>query len=192
MLPVQQPRQLVRFEWTGGFNGSASSFGGGMENYFSYPMYKDLRDKNQAFSGILAADKTDVGVSWNNQAQNEDAEIVTGNYFELLGLKPAMGRLLNQQDDTAKNAKPAGRPQLRLLEIALCRVSGSYWPNPQHQRPSLHHRRCRPRKLPNRDRRLQTQPLHPHEHVRHRHPLEDSCRRLQQSPGHLAHAHRTA
>jgi len=106
MLPVHQPRELIRFEWTGGFNGSASSFGGGMENYFSYPMYKDLRDKNQAFSDILAADRSNVGVSWNDQAENEDAEIVTGNYFDLLGLKPAFGRLLNQQDDTAKNANP--------------------------------------------------------------------------------------
>ena len=69
-------------------------------------MYKDLRDKNQVFSGILAADKSNVGVSWNNQAENEDAEIVTGNYFDLLGLKPAFGRLLTAQDDTAKNANP--------------------------------------------------------------------------------------
>jgi predicted permease len=106
MLPVQQPKQLVRFEWTGSFSGSASSFGGGIPNYFSYPMYKDLRDKNQVFSGILAADKSNVGVSWNNQAENEDAEIVTGNYFDLLGLKPAFGRLLTAQDDTAKNANP--------------------------------------------------------------------------------------
>src|ERR1700722_12129503 len=35
MLPVQQPRQLVRFEWTGSFSGSASSFGGDIRNYFS-------------------------------------------------------------------------------------------------------------------------------------------------------------
>jgi predicted permease len=106
MLPVQQPRQLVRFEWTGGFSGSMSSFGGGTENYFSYPMYKDLRDKNRVFSGILAADRANVGVSWNNQAEDEDAEIVSGNYFQLLGLRPALGRLLAQQDDTAKNADP--------------------------------------------------------------------------------------
>ncbi|MEO6805036.1 MAG: ABC transporter permease [Edaphobacter sp.] len=106
MLPVQQPQQLVRFEWTGDFSGNESSFGGGLENYFSYPMYKDLRDQNQVFSGVLAADKTSVGISWNNQAENEDAEIVSGNYFDLLGLKPALGRLLNQQDDTAKNANP--------------------------------------------------------------------------------------
>src|ERR1700742_1930235 len=84
MLPVRQPQQLVRFEWTGDFSGSASSFGGGIHSYFSYPMYKDLRDRNQIFSGIVAADKTNVGVSWNNQAENSEAEVVTGNYFDLL------------------------------------------------------------------------------------------------------------
>ena len=106
MLPVQRPQDLVRFQWTGGFSGSASSFGGDTDNYFSYPMYKDLRDQNQVFDGILAADRTRVGISWHNQAESKEAEIVTGNYFQLLGLKPALGRLFTQQDDTAKNANP--------------------------------------------------------------------------------------
>jgi predicted permease len=107
MLPVERPNELVRFEWSGSFSGSMSSFGGdsdGHHNYFSYPMYKDLRDQNQVFSGILAADKTQVGISWNNQADSQDAEVVTGNYFQMLGLQPALGRLLTQQDDTARNA----------------------------------------------------------------------------------------
>jgi predicted permease len=106
MLPVERPRELVRFEWSGAFSGSASSFGGDLYNYFSYPMYKDLRDQNQVFTGMLAADRTGVGVSWRNQAENKGAEVVTGNYFQLLGLKPAVGRLFTQQDDTAKNANP--------------------------------------------------------------------------------------
>jgi predicted permease len=106
MLPVERPKELVRFHWTGAFSGSTSSFGGDSKNYFSYPMYKDLRDQNQVFQGMLAADKTGVGVSWHNQAENKDAEVVTGNYFQLLGLKPEVGRLLRQQDDTAKNANP--------------------------------------------------------------------------------------
>jgi putative ABC transport system permease protein len=106
MLPVEKPKELVRFFWTGGFSGSMSSFGGDAGNYFSYPMYKDLRDKNQVFQGILAADRAGVGVSWRNSAESKDAEIVSGNYFQLLGLKPAAGRLLTQQDDTAKNANP--------------------------------------------------------------------------------------
>ena len=106
MLPVERPKELVRFQFTGGFSGSASSFGGDIHNYFSYPMYKDLRDQNQVFSGILAADKTQVGISWHNQAENQEAEMVSGNYFQLLGLKPVLGRLLTPQDDTAKNANP--------------------------------------------------------------------------------------
>jgi len=106
MLPVERPKELVRFEWTGGFSGSASSFGGDTTNYFSYPMYKDLRDHNQVFQDMLAADKAQIGVSWHNQAENEDAELVTGNYFQLLGLKASAGRLLTPQDDTARNANP--------------------------------------------------------------------------------------
>lgn len=109
ILPVQNPKELVRFEWTGAFNGSMSSFGGdsaNKHNYFSYPMYKDLRDKNQVFAGILAADKAQVGISWHNQAENDDAEVVSGNYFQLLGLRPALGRLFTPADDTAKNANP--------------------------------------------------------------------------------------
>src|ERR1039457_889587 len=69
-------------------------------------MYKDLRDHNQIFQSMLAADKASVGVSWRNQAEDKDAEVVSGNYFQVLGLKPALGRLLMPQDDTAKNANP--------------------------------------------------------------------------------------
>jgi predicted permease len=106
MLPVERPQELVRFEWTGSFSGSASSFGGDPHNYFSYPMYKDLRDHNQVFSDVIAADRAQTGVSWHNQAENKETEIVSGNYFQMFGLKPAVGRLLTPQDDTARNANP--------------------------------------------------------------------------------------
>jgi predicted permease len=106
MLPVERPSELVRFEWTGAFSGSMSSFGGDGTNYFSYPMYKDLRDQNQVFTGVLAADRAQVGVSWHNQSESRDAELVSGNYFQLLGLKPAAGRLISPQDETVKNANP--------------------------------------------------------------------------------------
>ena len=109
VLPVQNPKELVRFEWIGGFSGSMSSFGGdsqNLHNYFSYPMYKDLRDKNTVFSGMVAAVRGGVGVSWHDQAENKDAEVVSGNYFNMLGLHPAIGRLITDSDDTAKNANP--------------------------------------------------------------------------------------
>ena len=109
MLPVQNPKELVRFVWTGNFSGSMSSFGGNDKdhiNYFSVPMFKDLRDRNQVFSGMLAADRTGLGITWHNQAEGGDAEIVSGNYFQVLGLKPALGRLFTDADDTAKDANP--------------------------------------------------------------------------------------
>src|SRR5579864_5965160 len=65
MLPVRNPKELVRLEWNGAFSGSMSAFGGDSKdhhNYYSYPMYKDLRDQNQVFQGVLAADKSTVGV----------------------------------------------------------------------------------------------------------------------------------
>ena len=104
VLPVADPQQLVRMDWHGTFSGSMSDFGGDVGNYYSYPMYKDLREKNQVFSGMLAAVRGNVGVSWHNQAQDEDAELVSGNYFEVLGLRPFAGRLFTAADETAKNA----------------------------------------------------------------------------------------
>ena len=106
VLPVEKPQELVRMEWHGNFSGSMSDFGGDVGNYYSYPMYRDLRDKNQVFSGMLAAVKASVGVSWHNQAEDEDAEVVSGNYFEVLGLRPFAGRLFTAADETAKNANP--------------------------------------------------------------------------------------
>ncbi len=106
MLPVERPKELVRLDWHGSFSGSMSAFGGDIGNYYSYPMYKDLRDRNQVFSGMLAAMRTSAGVSWHNQAEDELTEIVSGNYFQVLGLRPALGRLFNSSDETAKNANP--------------------------------------------------------------------------------------
>jgi len=106
LLPVEKPQELVRFEWTGSFSGSASSFGGGTRNYFSYPMYKDLRDRNQVFSGMLAADRTSLGMTWHNHARDVRAELVSGNYFLVLGLKPAVGQFFTSADETANGANP--------------------------------------------------------------------------------------
>jgi len=106
MLPVQNPKELVRFEWSGSFSGSQSSFGGDTANYFSYPMFKDLQSKNQVFTDMLATDRVNAGLVWHNQAEAKDGEVVSGNYFQLLGLSPAAGRLFTKQDETVKNANP--------------------------------------------------------------------------------------
>ena len=105
-LPVSHPEQLVRLRYTGSNSGRISSFGGDGENYFSYPMYKDLRDKNEVFSGMLAHVEVNVGVQWNNQSELVSGELVSGNYFDVLGVKSAQGRLFVPADDASQNSNP--------------------------------------------------------------------------------------
>jgi putative ABC transport system permease protein len=105
-LPVRDPQQLVQLESSGSDTGHMSSRGGSRGAYFSYPMYHDLRDRNSVFSGMLATYSTQVGVQWHNQPELANTELVSGNYFDVLGVRPAEGRLLGQSDDIIQNANP--------------------------------------------------------------------------------------
>ena len=108
-LPVRDPQQLVVLSYAGSHEGHTHSDGGntpGHRHEFSYPMYRDLRDKNDVLSGLLATSRADAGVTWNNRAEAVTAEEVSGNYFDVLGLSPAVGRLLNSADETADGANP--------------------------------------------------------------------------------------
>jgi putative ABC transport system permease protein len=108
-LPVIDPSRLVVLSFSGSADGHIHSEGGdtpGHNHYFSYPMYRDLRDNNNVFSGLIAAAAAPAGVSWNNQAQQVDVEMVSGNYFPTLGVQAAAGRLLLPGDETAPNANP--------------------------------------------------------------------------------------
>ncbi len=98
-LPVSHPEQLVRLQFTGLHAGNINFYGGDDHDYFSYPMYRELRDKNVAFVGLIANSEAQVGVNWKNQAELADCELVSGNYFDLLGVRPAAGRLLVPADD---------------------------------------------------------------------------------------------
>jgi putative ABC transport system permease protein len=108
-LPVQEPEQLVVLSAAGANPGHTQSDGGnipGHKHEFSYPMYRDLRDKNTVLSGLIAAAPISIGVVWNNHAEPVSAEIVSGNYFETLGVRPALGRLFVSSDETAEGANP--------------------------------------------------------------------------------------
>lgn len=98
-LPVGHPEQLVRLRWTGETPGHTNNYGGDDQDFFSYPMYRDLRDKNAVFDGLVANDEKYVGVQWQDRSEITKAELVSGNYFEVLGLKPALGRLLLPSDE---------------------------------------------------------------------------------------------
>jgi putative ABC transport system permease protein len=105
-LPVQHPEQLVLLSYEGSNTGRTSSYGGDDKNYFSYPLYKDIRDRNSVFSGVIATDAVNVGVQWRNHPEVVGGELVSGNYFEVLGVRPALGRLFVSSDDQTQNANP--------------------------------------------------------------------------------------
>jgi putative ABC transport system permease protein len=106
MLPVEKPRELVRLSYVGSHMGHLNVFGGDATDYFSYPMYRELRDRNSVFSGLLANSETQVGTVWKNQPELVNAEIVSGNYFDVLGVGAAAGRTLLQSDDQVKEGSP--------------------------------------------------------------------------------------
>src|SRR5277367_1460684 len=105
-LPVRDPQELVQFRYSGSDSGRENSRGSNPGDYFSYPMYKDLRDQGSGFNGVLATFFTQVGLQWHNQPELANAELVSGNYFETLGVRPALGRLLLQSDDVVPGANP--------------------------------------------------------------------------------------
>src|ERR671912_2304245 len=76
------------------------------DSSFSYPMYQDLRDQNSVFSGVIARGGTQMNVSYGDQTERVTGELVSGNFFEVLGVRPWAGRLFTQDDDRTPGAHP--------------------------------------------------------------------------------------
>jgi putative ABC transport system permease protein len=106
LLPVERPDELVVLRSPGPRTGRVWSDGDGAAS-FSYPMYKLLRDRGgDVFSGLLARHAIPLSVAGAGQTERADGEMVSGNYFEVLGVRPALGRVFNQEDDRAPGAHP--------------------------------------------------------------------------------------
>ena len=102
MLPVSSPGRLVLLDWQGAFVGH----GWGSDNLMSYPFYTDLRDQTDVFDGVFGRAPTTVDLSFENNAEPVSAEIVTGSYFPVLGVRPQLGRVLDESDDRQPGAHP--------------------------------------------------------------------------------------
>ena len=77
-LPVKDPGRLVQLKSVGSDSGHVSSWGGDDHLYFSYPMYRDLRDKSSVFDGMLARTPAQVGVQYHNDSKLAMAELIIG------------------------------------------------------------------------------------------------------------------
>jgi predicted permease len=106
-LPVRDPDRLVVIE--------AESADSETNYSFSYPMYADLRDRGTAFSAVAGFAGAQVNLSHAGSSEQAVGELVTGNYFETLGVRPWLGRLLTPADDRT----PGGHPVVVL--------SHDYW-----------------------------------------------------------------
>jgi putative ABC transport system permease protein len=109
-LPVTHPEQLALVYSPGPKSGHVSSDETDGSESFSYPMYKDLRDQLTTSNGVLSglAAKADFPVSLTSRGQTKRAhsELVSGNYFEVLGVQPALGRTLQPSDAASDDGAP--------------------------------------------------------------------------------------
>jgi len=93
-LPVDRPEELVMLHQTGAHMGS--NMGARMH---SYPLYGDLKRRAEPFADVIARRLFDASVSIDNQTERLEAEMVSGNFFAMLGVNAAAGRVFNSWDD---------------------------------------------------------------------------------------------
>ena len=104
-LPVERPEELIRISltnlpptarhWTNGREVKVTE-----QRSLPYAMYEALGKRQQVFSGLFArAGGGNMHIELNGVPQRTDVTTVTGSFFPMLGLRPQIGRLLNESDD---------------------------------------------------------------------------------------------
>ncbi len=115
-LPVPQPERLVNLRAPGPKPGSQScSQAGDCDAVFSYAMFRDLEREQSVFTTIAAHRSFGANLASSGQTMNGEGLLVSGSYFPVLEIKPAIGRLLGPDDDRAVD------------ESHVVVLSHSYW-----------------------------------------------------------------
>jgi len=97
-LPVERPEELAALY--------TSDFSSGPYGTSSYPDYVDFRDRNDVLSGLVAYMMTPLSMSVGGSNERIFSEVVSGNYFSVLGVKPALGRGFLPEEDRTPGARP--------------------------------------------------------------------------------------
>jgi predicted permease len=117
-LPVEAPERLVNLGAPGPKPGSNScNQAGSCDDVFSYPMFRDLERGGVGLANIAAHRLFGANLALDGQPISAEGVLVSGQYFETVGVQPALGRLLVPADDEAIGAHP----------VAV--LSHSYWSN---------------------------------------------------------------
>ena len=93
-LPVKNPEELVMLYQQGPHSGSNMG-----SRAHSYPIYQEYQKRAEPLSEVLARRLADASISVDNQTERIDIELVSGNFFTMLGVGPAAGRVFNSQED---------------------------------------------------------------------------------------------
>jgi predicted permease len=101
-LPIRDPAHLVLVDW----KGDHVVGGFGSYNLMSYPICRDLQRQTHFFDGVLCRAETRVNLSAVGDPRQVGAEIVSGSDFDVLGVGPALGRVIQEDDDAAPLAGP--------------------------------------------------------------------------------------
>ena len=106
-LPVRDPDALVAMGnvWRVG----SASFGNPAADLYSYPLYRDVRERNTVFTGLVASGRTnrlDVRVTPTAEPTRRFARFVSGNYFDVLGVRALAGRTFDAREDAGIGASP--------------------------------------------------------------------------------------
>ena len=104
-LPLRSPDELVVLDSPGPDTGSfevSSDF----STAFSYPLYRDLRDGTRDVVSLLARFRRRADLAAGGEPERIETEIVSGNYFDVLGVGPAAGRVFSPEDDGARLGRP--------------------------------------------------------------------------------------
>src|SRR5258705_4410673 len=113
-LPVKEPERLAFLYHPGPLQGSSSTSEQGGPA-FGYPMFREMQAQRTAFTGLAGAYPVAASAAYNNVAANARALLVSGNYFQVLGVGSAMGRTFDENDDRVDGGHP------------LVVLSHSYW-----------------------------------------------------------------
>src|SRR5712692_6866394 len=124
-LPVADPGHLVNLSSPGPKPGSNScGLAGECDEVFSYPMYLDLEKVQTSFTGIAAHVLFGTNIAAGHQTSSGEGVLVSGSYFPVLGLAPALGRLLTPEDD-----RTIGEPHVAVLSYRFWRLRFGQDPN---------------------------------------------------------------
>src|ERR1700733_14555456 len=97
LRPIDVPQPGNLFQITHGNNGGDSQ---------SYPDYRDLRDRNQSFTGLQAYKVLSVAITLDKSVSQPWGIAASGNYFDVLGLQPELGRFFHASDEHGRGSAP--------------------------------------------------------------------------------------